>query len=583
MALFYAILSAMPTHSSKQWDLIQPLPDEANKALDNFSPILRQILFNRGYSTFESAQQYLNALPPTDSQPERMLGIPEAVERIWDAIGHDEPIVVYGDYDADGVTATALLTDVLVRLGGQARGYIPNRFDEGYGVNIDALDLLAAEGIKLIITVDCGVRSIEEAEHARKIGLDLIITDHHHPSETLPPALTLIDPKQPGDPYPDKNLAGVGLTYKLACALLEKTGASQPDGLYTSPAVEYLDLVALGTVADQVPLTGENRSLVRTGLEYIRRPNRQGIMSLIGVAQIDRESITAESIGFGLGPRLNAAGRLDSALAALNLLLTRDVSEAGRLAQQLEIQNRERQEITRAIQTHVEETALKTDPNAILLFAASEDYNPGVIGLAAARLMEKYYRPAIVAAQGEEFTRASCRSIPEFHITHALDQCADLMVHHGGHAAAAGFTVRNSDLPELIHRLQTIALDELGNLNLRPRLRPDVEVELSELTSQLLKDLAYLEPTGNGNPPATFVSRGVRVLRSRTVGKDSSHLKLAVTDGKITYDAIAFRQGFLQPDLPLYLDILFSFELNRFNGNDYLQLNVKDIHPAGEQ
>jgi len=573
----------MPTHLSKQWIAPQALPSEADQALGNFSPILRQILYNRGYATFESAQQYLNALPPEDSQPNKMLGIPAAVERIGYAISHDEPIAVYGDYDADGVTATALLTDVLRRLGGNARGHIPNRFEEGYGLNIEALDLLAADGIKLVITVDCGVRSIDEAEYARKIGLDLIITDHHHPGDSLPPAIALIDPKQPGDLYPDKYLAGVGLAFKLACALLEKTGASQPAGPYTSPAVEYLDLVALGTVADQVPLKDENRSLVRTGLEYIRRPQRQGIMSLIGVAQINRESINADSIGFGLGPRLNAAGRLDSALAALNLLLTQDVQEAGRLAQQLERQNRERQEITRAIQADAEETALLADPNAFLLFAASAEYSPGVIGLAAARLMEKYYRPAVVAAQGEEFTRASCRSIPEFHITHALDQCADLMIRHGGHAAAAGFTVRNSNLPELIQRLQAIALEELGGLDLRPRARADMDVKLSDLTPQLLKDLAYLEPTGSGNPAATFISRGVRVKSSRMIGKDSSHLKLVVTDDRFTYDAIAFRQGFLQPDLPQFLDLLFTFELNRFNGNEALQLNVKDIQPAGKQ
>ncbi len=582
MGFFYAILSTMPTYLSKEWIVPSPLPPEANQELGKFPAILRQILYNRKFETLESAQKYLSALPPEDNQPEKMLGIPAAVERIWYAISHDEPIAVYGDYDADGVTATALLTDVILRLGGSARGYIPNRFDDGYGLNIEALDLLASDGIKLVITVDCGVRSIDEAEHARKIGIDLIITDHHHPGELLPPAIALIDPKQPNDLYPDKDLAGVGLAFKLACALLEKTGASQPTGPYTSPAVDYLDLVALGTVADLVPLTGENRSLVRTGLEYIRRPHRQGIMSLIGVAQINRESITADSIGFGLGPRLNAAGRLDSALAALNLLLTRDVGEAGRLAQQLENQNRERQEITRAIQAHAEEIALLDDPNTLLLFAASQDYSPGVIGLAAARLMEKYYRPAVVASQGEEFTRASCRSIPEFHITHALDQCADLMVRHGGHSAAAGFTVRNSNLPELINRLQAIVLSELGGLDLRPRLQADMEVGLSDLTPQLLKDLMYLEPTGNGNPAAAFISRGVKVKNSRTVGKDNSHLKLVVTDGHITYDAIAFRQGFLQPDLPLFLDLLFTFELNRFNGNETLQLNVKDIQFAGK-
>jgi single-stranded-DNA-specific exonuclease len=546
-----------------------------------YSPILRQILYNRGYATFETARAYLRALPPEGNDPGNMLGIPEATERIWHAVEREEPIVIYGDYDADGVTATALLTDVLRRLDARVQGYIPNRFDEGYGLNVEALQSLASEGIKLVVTVDCGVRSLDEAEFARKIGLDLIVTDHHHPAAELPRVFALVDPKQPGESYPDKNLAGVGLAYKLASALLAKGGPGLADPIGHDPAVDYLDLVALGTVADQAPMIGENRSLVRTGLEYIRRPHRQGVSSLMGAAQIQPASITAESIGFGLGPRLNAAGRLDSALAALNLLLTKDVGEAARLAQLLDIQNRERQEITRLIQTDAEQAALADEPGSPLLFAVKESYNPGVIGLAAARLMEKYYRPAIVASQGEEFTRGSCRSIPEFHITQALDECADLLVRHGGHSAAAGFTVRNSDLRELVSRLHEIARRVLGGVDLQPCLYADAEVSLSELTAELLHELSFLEPTGNRNLPASFVSRNVRVLRSRTVGKESTHLKLAVSDGYITYDAIAFRLGHLNADLPLYVDLLFTFELNHFNGRDTLQLNVKDIHPTG--
>jgi single-stranded-DNA-specific exonuclease len=573
----------MPRYLPKHWIIAPPITPDSDENLARFSPIMRQILFNRGYKTHEAARSYLRALPPDEVEPEKMLGVREAVERIKKSIIQREAIAVYGDYDADGVTATALLTEVLQRLGAPARGYIPNRFDEGYGLNFEALDSLAEEGVKLVVTVDCGVRSLEEADYARRIGMDMVITDHHHPSDQLPHAVAVIDPKQPGDTYPDKNLAGVGLAFKLASALLEEAGIQPPSSEYPSPAIDYLDLVAIGTVADQAPLIGENRSLVRTGIEYIRNPHRQGILSLIGAAQIDLASINSESIGYSLGPRLNAAGRLDSALAALNLLLTRDVGEAARLAQKLDLQNRERQEITRAIQSHAEEMILAEKPDSLLLFAADDTYNPGVIGLAAARLMEKYYRPTIVAFKGEELTRGSCRSIPEFHITHALDQCADLLERHGGHAAAAGFTVRNSYLDELITRLKQITKDELQNLDLRPSVTIDSEVSLSELSPDLLQELAFIEPTGNKNPPAIFASRGVRVLRSRQVGKDGSHLKLAVTDGRITYDAIAFRLGELNSDLPLLVDIVFSFELNRFNGNEILQLNVKDIQPSNGQ
>jgi single-stranded-DNA-specific exonuclease len=571
--------SKMPPNPVKRWIIEPALTPDADQALARFSPIMRQLLYNRGYKTEATAKQYLGAEPPEGSDPMNMLGIPEAVERIWQAVQKEERIAVYGDYDADGVTATALLTDLLKKLGAQVEGYIPNRFDEGYGLNAEALDALQAGGTSLVVTVDCGIRSMEEAEHAWRNGLDLIITDHHHPLDEMPQALALVNPKQPGEVYPDQNLAGVGLAYKLACALLEKARSTGYALAEHIEAEEYLDLVALGTVSDQAPLIGENRSLVRLGLEYIRRPRRQGILSLIGAAQLNALQITADSIGFGLGPRLNAAGRLDSALAALNLLLTQDLAEAAYLAQQLDNQNRERQQITREIQAHAEEQALAEEPDALLLFSANESYNPGVIGLAASRLMEQYYRPSIVASHGPEFTRGSCRSIPEFHITKALDECADLLVRHGGHSAAAGFTVRNEHLEELVERLRSIAQRQLSSLDLRPTLRADAQVNLAELTPDLLNDLGHLQPTGQNNPAARFVSRGVRVLRSRTVGKDSSHLKLTVSDGVITYDAIAFRQGHLYGNLPQYIDLIYNFERNEYNGIASLQLNVQDIHP----
>jgi single-stranded-DNA-specific exonuclease len=552
---------------------------EADQALRNFPPILRQILYNRGYTTEEAARSFLAAEEPAGTEPENMLGVSQAVERIYWSIQHDESIAIYGDYDVDGVTATALLTEVLQSLGARVTGYIPNRFDEGYGVNNEALDTLHSQGVRLVVTVDCGIRSPEEARHARQIGLDLIITDHHHPAAEMPIAQVVINPKQPGDTYPDKNLAGVGLAYKLACALLDKASPEQREIIPT--AEEYLDLVALGTIADLTPLVGENRALVRSGLRYIRRPYRQGVLSLIGAAGLVPNKIGASDIGFALGPRLNAAGRLDSALAALRLLTTQDVAEAAQLAQQLDNQNRERQQITRQIQAHAEQSALAEDPQALLLFAVDPSYNPGVVGLAASRLVEQYYRPAIVAYQGEEFTRASCRSIPEFHITAALDETAELLVHHGGHAAAAGFTVRNSDLPELIRRLNAIAQRELGSLDLRPTLKADAEVSLRELHPDLLHHLDGLQPTGQENPEAIFVSRGLKVTRSRTVGKDNTHLKLTVNDGWITFDAIAFRLGHLQPDLPERVDLMYSFEANEYNGKSYLQLNVRDLRPSG--
>lgn len=565
----------------KRWLVAKPIPAEAEQELSNYPPILRQILYNRGHETHAAARQYLEARPPAGTEPSALLGIPQAVERIRWAIDRRERIAIYGDYDADGVTATALLTQALRRMGGDVQGYIPNRFDEGYGLNVEALEALHTSGVSLIVTVDCGIRSPEEAVFAHRLGLDLIITDHHHPGPQLPQAQAVINPKQPNDTYPDKNLAGVGLAYKLAQALLEDTSPDDPSKV--SPATEYLDLVALGTVADLAPLTNENRALVRAGLKHIRQPHRQGLMSLIGVSRLSPRQIQASHISFVLGPRLNAAGRLDSARAALNLLLTQDVAEAARLAQLLDNQNRERQQITREIQAHAEQITQEEDPDALLLFASHDSYNPGVVGLAAARLLEQYYRPAIVAHRGDEFTRGSCRSIPEFHITQALDECADILVRHGGHAAAAGFTVQNVNIPELVERLKAIAQRELSTQDLRPTLHADVEIPLSELRPELLDDLARLQPTGHGNSQALFFSRGVKVSRSKTVGKDDTHLKLVVTDGRITYDAIAFRQGHWHTQMPPSVDLLYVFELNEYNRRTQLQLNVRDMRPANTQ
>ena len=563
---------------TKRWLIPESIPLDVDQGLIEFHPVLRRILYNRGYHTAEQARIFLAAQSPPGSEPLNMLGIGAASERIQAAIRHDEQIAIYGDYDADGVTATALLVQFLRKLGADVRGYIPNRFDEGYGLNNEALSLLKDEGVSLIITVDCGVRSLAEAEHARKIGLDMIITDHHHPTEQLPHAVALINPKQPDDRYPDKNLAGVGLAYKLACGLIEtnKLLAQKP-----SPESEYLDLVALGTITDLAPLIGENRSLVRTGLQYIRRPQRQGIQALMGAAGLRPANITAGDISFILGPRLNAAGRLESALAAFNLLMAQDVSAAAMLAQKLEIQNRERQEITRQLQIEAEQIALRTESEPLLLFAVHPDFNPGVVGLVASRLTEQYYRPSIVGHYGPEFTRASCRSISEFHITSALDECADLLEHHGGHAAAAGFTVRNSNLPILLERLRQIAARELSRQDLRPTLVADMEIPLSDLKPELLKYLEWLQPTGMDNRQPLFISRGLKVVSARGVGKDNAHLKLAVTDGRITYDAIGFRFGSWLNHLPQFIDLIYHFESNEYNGQIKLQLNVRDLKPSG--
>jgi single-stranded-DNA-specific exonuclease len=566
--------------NQKRWIVPPQITPEADSALEKFPPLLRQILFNRGYATDADARAYLNGKPNFDNDPFQMSGMRKAVERIRFAIQHNQPIAIYGDYDVDGVTATALLVETLRHLNADVRGYIPNRFEEGYGLNTNALDELKADGVQLVITVDCGIRSPSEALHAQTIGLDLIISDHHHPDgENLPPALAVINPKQHGDVYPDKDLAGVGIAYKISEALLGDGQSSVVNGQILN---SLLDLVALGTVADLAPLVGENRVLVRKGLRQMRQTTRQGLFSLAAVAELNLAKVNAGNIGFGLGPRLNAAGRLKEAVAAFELLTTNDVFKAGELAQQLDMQNRERQRITRDMQTRAEEIAMSDDPNAYLLFAADENFNSGVVGLAASRLTEKYYRPAIVASKGEEETRGSCRSIPEFHITDALDQCADLLVRHGGHAAAAGFTVRNENLSALVARLKAIAQEKLSAEELKPTVTADAEVSLVEMRPDLYeKCLRYLEPTGYGNREASFVARRVRVKSSRTVGADAKHLKLSLEDEKgFAHDAIGFRLGDWHKNMPAHVDILFTYEPNEYNGRVNYQLNLKDLRAA---
>ncbi len=559
----------------KRWHIDPPISAEADEALAGYPAVLRQLLFNRGVQRWEDAEIYLSAAQPVHD-PFLMLGMQPAVERLLQAIDRGEKIAVYGDYDVDGVTATAVMVQVLRRLGGEVKGYIPNRFDEGYGLNNEALTALAQENIRLVLTVDCGIRSPREVEFARTLGVDVIISDHHEPHEELPAAVAVICPKQADCLYPEKNLAGVGLAYKLTQALLNTRPV---DGVQPE---EWLDLVAVGTVADVVPLKGENRALVRAGLQRLRSGNRQGLWSLAGAAEFDLAQTTARDIGFILGPRLNAAGRLESALQAYDLLMETNAQVTGELALKLDDQNRQRQDWTRQMQ---EEAELLTAEARMdhLMFAVDPSFNMGVVGLVASRLTETYYRPSIVGAVGEDCTRASCRSIPEFHITHALDECADLLVRHGGHALAAGFTVKNANLVELIDRLRQIAERELDQKDLRPMLRADMEISLDDLRPEVLKYIDALEPTGLGNPQALFVARNVRVLSAKTVGSEQQHLRVTVSsDRNVTFDGIGFRLGYWASQLPTRMDILFAFEKNVFRGRESLQLNLRDLKPANQ-
>ena len=566
----------------KRWDIAPALPPRQRARLSHIHPLIVQILYNRGVSDPEEADAFLHGVGRF-SDPFRMLGVRRAVDRIRDALRGGERIVVYGDFDADGVTATALLVQALTALGGEAVPYIPHRVDEGYGLNCDALDKVAAAGARVVITVDCGIRSPEEVAYGKDLGLDMIVTDHHSIGPGLPPALAVINPKQPGDPYPFKDLAGVGIAFKLAQALLI---AEQREPLGRSAVGleerDLLDLVALGTVADLAPLIGENRALVQRGLVELNRPRRPGIQAMLVDAGIEPGRVDATVIGFVLGPRINAAGRLDTAQHSYDLLTAADVLTAKGLAERLSQLNRERQDRTRYLVDRAREQIDALGPGRDLYLIVDPKFEPGIVGLVAGRLTEELYRPALVAEQGEDVTHGSARSIPEFNITAALDECRDLLVRHGGHAAAAGFTVRNENLPALRAQLEAIAARELAGQDLQPSLGIDAVVQLSDLDWAVQEKLAQLEPCGYANPQPVLASLGVGLTVQRQVGTDRRHLKLTVVDPRTgqAWDAIAFRQGDWFGHLPPRIDLAYTLEVNEFKGERSLQLNVKDIRPA---
>ncbi len=560
-----------------RWRLSPALPAALRRAFPHVHPVLLQVLHNRGITDEAHMQAFLEGHYLESRDPFLLPDMERAVDRVRAAIEADEQIVVYGDFDADGVTSTVLLTEALRGLGLDRRHvipYIPDRVDEGYGLNCDALTRLREQGAGLVISVDCGVRSILEVEHAQALGLDMIITDHHSLGARLPPAQAIVNPRRPESAYPERALAGVGIAFKLAQALrqvLPARAAFDEDAL--------LDLVALGTVADLAPLRGENRLLVREGLAVLNEARRPGVAALARVAGVRPGSMTAETIGFMLGPRLNAAGRLAHAYSAARLLATDNELMASRYAAELQSLNQQRRQLTGRLSQQAEGLI---EPGAPILIAADEAFVAGVVGLVASRLQEKYYRPAIVIEKGEAESRGSCRSIEEFHITEALDQVADLLVRHGGHAAAAGLTIANEYLPAFVSAITAIAQERLDGVDLRPSLTVDAEIPLGEVDWALHGHLAQLEPTGMANEAPIFVSRRVQVFEHRAVGSDSAHLQLTVGEGLHGVRAIAFRQGPWAGRLPRLLDIAYTLGVNEWNGRRSLQLVVQDIRPAEE-
>lgn len=573
-----------------RWLLAPDIPPDLplHKASNSIHPVLRQILYNRGLEQPAEIQAFLENRYLLSRDPFLLTDMDKAVDRIGRAIRDGEMIVVYGDFDADGVTSTVLLTEALRTMVDDRRlvvPYIPDRVDEGYGLNLEAISILRERGATLAVSVDCGIRSPVEVAHAQAIGLDMIVTDHHSLGRILPPAVAVINPKREDSTYPERMLAGVGIAFKLAQALRQ----AMPDRANFEES-DLLDLVAVGTVADLAPLLGENRKLVAEGLAVLNEVRRPGIAALMNVSGLQPGTMTSESIGFALGPRINAAGRLSHAYDAARLLISTNAQAAQEHARILDELNRRRRTLTHQLSARAE---AMVDPAASIIIAGDPEFRSGIVGLVASRLAESTYRPTIIMEQGEEESRGSCRSIPEFHITEALDEVADLLVRHGGHAQAAGFTIRNENLPEFTSRMTAMAEAKLRGEDLRPALAIDAEVRLGDIDWALQGVLAQLEPTGNDNRSPLLLSRNVEVVSHRTVGTDSAHLQLFLVDPRQNgqsggyyagqaLPAIAFRQGVWAGCLPTQIDIVYHLGVNHWQGKTNLQLVIEDICPAQE-
>jgi single-stranded-DNA-specific exonuclease len=554
--------------SRTHWKLITPA--ERPIGIPGVHPLLAQLLYNRGISEPSQVELFLSADKRLEADPFLLPDMHQAVSRTYQALFSGEQIAIYGDFDADGITATALLVQGLSALGGRAIPYIPHRYREGYGLQVAALEKLRKQGVSLVITVDTGITAIAEIQKAGKMGMDIIVTDHHLPLASLPPALAVVNHKRSDSTCQSAELAGVGVAFKFLQALLKGSG-------HEELLNRLLDLVALGTITDMIPLTGDNRYWVKRGLELINNTERLGLQEMMRCASLKPGNLDTESVSWILGPRINAAGRLDDAATSYQLLLTQDRREAASLASNLEEKNAKRQRLTSELLERARESIIAAGTDLPLLMTGDESYPTGVMGLVAGRLSEEFYRPVILFKFGPETCRGSGRSISEFDLMAALKDCRDLLSNFGGHTKAAGFSVPTTNLTQLQKRLLTIAEAQLTGLDLRPHIDIDAEVPLSVFADNTFKEIQSLAPFGSGNPLPTFVSRHVEIVDQRQIGSQGEHLGLKLKQGGIVWDAIGFRFGNRAQEATTYLDIAYNLYIDRWNGGEKLRLKLLDF------
>lgn len=560
--------------STYNWEILPSFSDTDFLKLakkEGLDPLAAKLLYERGIQTKEALTSFLQPSLEDLHDPYLLHDMDKAVERIRRAIEDYEQILIYGDYDADGMTSASILKETLEEMGAEVQVYLPNRFTDGYGPNQSVYKyFIEQQGISLIVTVDNGVAGHEAIAYAKEMGVDVVVTDHHSLQETLPDAYAIVHPEHPEGKYPFKHLAGCGVAFKLACALLENVHA------------DLLDLVAIGTIADMVSLTDENRVMVKYGLSLLKQTERAGLQELMQVAGIDVASLDEETVGFQLAPRLNALGRLDDPNPAVDLLTGFDEEEAHEIALMIDAKNTERKEIVQDIYNQTKEMI---DPHQPVQVLAKEGWNPGVLGIVAGRLLEELQQPIIVLSIEDGRAKGSARSVEAVDIFHALKGHQDLFIAFGGHAGAAGMTLEVDKLPDLATTLAHYIRDNKLEDASKSNLVLDEELDLEELTLDTLKSFDKLAPYGMDNKKPIFYVKDVQVESARTMGQGNAHLKLRLVKGDAAFDLVAFGQGSqaLEFSQAKNLELAVTLSVNQWNGNTSLQLMLVDARVEGVQ
>ena len=552
------------------WSL--PADLETDALSGHVPPAIAQVLVRRGIDTPQRLSALVDPPHKLPYDPLRITGMDIALKRLYAAVNNGERVGIFGDFDVDGITGTAIISEGLTSLGVPVTPYLPHRVDEGHGLSNAAIDTMSQQGVTLIVTVDTGITSFEEVDYAKSLGVDVIITDHHLPHDGVPNAVTSLNPKLPGGDYPFFELCGAGIGFKLVQGLFEFYGQPWDPGL--------LELAALGTIADLVPLLDENRYLVREGLRELANTRRPGLRALYSSARVDPDEITAETVSFQIAPRLNSAGRMGDPMDSFKLLTTTSPEEAGALTHKLESLNMERRAASEEAYVIADQLVEDLGELPPLLVISDERFLRGVAGLIAGRLVDRHRRPAVVFAVEGEYSVASGRSIPEFNIVAAMESCEDLLVRFGGHSQAAGLTVATKDIPQLKSRLEAYSAESLETQSLIRTVEIDAEISFDELDETMIRWINDLEPYGPGNPRPVFASMGVKVLETFHMGREQQHLRLRVEMNGARFTALAFNQAHKWQPNTEFADLAFTVMNDSFRGKGAIALRLLDFKPS---